>query len=247
MNSVCQDYYRNRERVFSDAEKEACRPVVGRLLELARIARHDGLLALEKEVRGEPDRFLRAAVLLVCDGMEPELLRQVLYTSVLADGAELSKLLVADGILAIQEGLNAKTVTLLLNAALGERYIQPAIRDEKDMERRFNAFLTSMKDKKTTPGSEAFEEAVCTMDFPSVQELLKTLTNSVLSAALRTCGYDAIHKILNSVSRYLAVQITDEWAESECPPEYISACQNEVLDKLREINAPAPPPEAAAC
>ena len=57
---------------FSRQEKVACLPVVGLILEAARVARSRGVLALEDWAQSRDNDFLRFLIGLVVDGTDPE-------------------------------------------------------------------------------------------------------------------------------------------------------------------------------
>ncbi len=58
------------------------RDLVDTLVDLARKARREGLLALEEEAEALDDPFLTKGILLVVDGTDPELVRSILETEI---------------------------------------------------------------------------------------------------------------------------------------------------------------------
>lgn len=54
--------------------------IIVKLMELANIARREGLLALEESVQEEDDAFLKKGILLIVDGTDPELVKNILET-----------------------------------------------------------------------------------------------------------------------------------------------------------------------
>jgi chemotaxis protein MotA len=75
-------------RLFSAMTKaffyssEALTELVPRMVEYAKVARRDGVLALENVAGDTEDPFMRQGVQLVVDGTEPELTRQILETEI---------------------------------------------------------------------------------------------------------------------------------------------------------------------
>ncbi|MBE3577404.1 MAG: MotA/TolQ/ExbB proton channel family protein [Limnochordales bacterium] len=63
----------------SDVDPEA---IEERIVRLAEKARRDGLLSLEDELEDEPDPFLRKAIQLVVDGVEPEQVAAILENDI---------------------------------------------------------------------------------------------------------------------------------------------------------------------
>lgn len=54
--------------------------VIQKIIDLANIARKEGLLALEEAAQSMDDKFLQKGVLLIVDGTDPELVRNILET-----------------------------------------------------------------------------------------------------------------------------------------------------------------------
>lgn len=61
-------------------DKEDPNEVIDKIIELANIARREGLLALEEAVQDEDDDFLQKGILLIVDGTDPELVKNILET-----------------------------------------------------------------------------------------------------------------------------------------------------------------------
>ncbi len=53
---------------------------INKIIDLANLARKEGLLALEEAVVEEEDAFLKKGVMLIVDGTDPELVRSILET-----------------------------------------------------------------------------------------------------------------------------------------------------------------------
>lgn len=54
--------------------------VIAKIIDLANIARKEGLLALEEAAQSMDDKFLQKGILLIVDGTDPELVRSILET-----------------------------------------------------------------------------------------------------------------------------------------------------------------------
>lgn len=54
--------------------------VIKKVIELSNVARKEGLLALEEATEGIDDDFLKKGILLIVDGTDPELVRNILET-----------------------------------------------------------------------------------------------------------------------------------------------------------------------
>jgi hypothetical protein len=112
---------------FTDADKEACLPVIEQICEVATTARSKGLLALDKEAASEENIFLRMAMTLVADAHDTKKVKKFLQHLILGDnhsGAELlSRLIILVGVLEISKGANPRIIREFLLAMLGEKYL----------------------------------------------------------------------------------------------------------------------------
>lgn len=66
-------------KVFQD-KKMDLESIIKKIIELANIARREGLLALEEAVSEIQDEFLQKGVMLIVDGTDPELVKNILET-----------------------------------------------------------------------------------------------------------------------------------------------------------------------
>ncbi len=60
--------------------------VIKNIIELSNVARKEGLLALEEAADGIDDAFLKKGIMLVVDGTDPELVRNILETELIFIG-----------------------------------------------------------------------------------------------------------------------------------------------------------------
>ncbi|MGN7457109.1 flagellar motor protein [Paenibacillus pasadenensis] len=65
-------------------DRNTDREIIERLVEMATIARRGGVLALETHAGKEDERFLRDGVLMVVDGTDPDLTREILELEIAA-------------------------------------------------------------------------------------------------------------------------------------------------------------------
>lgn len=66
-------------KVFQD-KKLDLESIIKKIIDLANIARREGLLALEEAVSEIQDEFLQKGVMLIVDGTDPELVKNILET-----------------------------------------------------------------------------------------------------------------------------------------------------------------------
>ncbi|MGE4282489.1 MAG: motility protein A [Clostridia bacterium] len=71
--------FRTVKHVFLTKELQPAE-IIKKIIELANIARKEGLLALEEAASQIDDKFLQKGILLIVDGTDPELVRNILET-----------------------------------------------------------------------------------------------------------------------------------------------------------------------
>lgn len=228
---------------FLDSEKEQCKPLIHKLVELSNLARSKGLLALEIEI--EQDLFLKTAISLVIDGTDPELIKQILQNLILADrysGFELlSRLLIAEGILAIQQGENPRIIALKLYSMLGEKHLFMADDTLSSAHEKLPAvhqFLRSIKDNPALAESAQFEKVVLQIHDRSIQVVLYSENENTIVTALHGCGIAVIQKVLANISVNIGLSIAENW-ETMKPSrkESIIFCQEEILKKIETLRS----------
>src|SRR5699024_1654485 len=78
-------------KLFNKVMKEAfqkndydMRKIIQLFVHLSTVARKEGLLALEMELDGVEDPFIRKGILLAVDGVEPEVINEILDAEIIA-------------------------------------------------------------------------------------------------------------------------------------------------------------------
>lgn len=140
---------------FTDDDKEKCIPTIHKLVKLSNIARTNGIMAVEAEAEQTQCFFLKTALLLVVDGTSPIIVKQILQNLILADeysGSQLlDRLLIAEGVLALQQGENPNLIALMLYSMLGEKYMQP-VKEEfpawNEKMREYSTFMEAIRGKE---------------------------------------------------------------------------------------------------
>lgn len=119
----------------SVAEKETLLIDIAQILRLSKVARDEGLLALEYEAAKISCKFTVRGLLLIVDGTDPGLVKGILETAVFfgeATGAELLRLaIITEGLLSIQAGELFQILKVKLLAFLGEEMACDPITSEK--------------------------------------------------------------------------------------------------------------------
>ena len=64
--------------LFSDKNKQDPSEIITQLVEMAQTTRRDGLLSLEGTIQGLENKFMKKGLEMVVDGLEPDLIKEVL-------------------------------------------------------------------------------------------------------------------------------------------------------------------------
>ena len=113
---------------FTDEERRTAVPVIENLIKLANLARAEGVLSLEEAVINVDNEFLKTGIRLVADGVDPDLVRDVVtarvYSSCDPSTPEgrlrfLHCAIEMEGMLSIQFGENPRIIEEKLYGYLG--------------------------------------------------------------------------------------------------------------------------------
>ena len=177
----------------SDEEKLKCLALIERFCDLAQLAWTRGLLALEDDIDTQPHHLLRLGLGLICDGTDPETVRAILENHIYAEsyqGCELlSRAIMLEGILALQDGGRAPHIRHILNSFLGEKFLKDHGQDEHagflEEKRRAIEILQSLGDfppldERTT----ILEDIVPGLDPRAMQRMSRELSDTTIVVAL---------------------------------------------------------------
>lgn len=228
------ELYLRADRPLTEDETETCKQIIRRIIGLAERARRSGLLALESEAEDEPDAFMRMGIGLIVDGTDPELVKHVLLRMVFADCSDmLPKLLITDGLLAIQAGINPHYIGIILYAALGEEFVY--IHDDLSS-REYHQFITSVQSQRALPECAEFDGLLARMHNRTVQRVLHEVSIYTLTTALRGCRADIVMKVIDNLSKRLCLEFMDTWDSGRPPDETVLLCQEEMLRKIKSLS-----------
>ena len=112
---------------FTKEDKEACKPTINKIVKLAELTRQSGVAEWKKEFENDSSKFLKIAICLTGQGMNPVIIDEILQNIIIADGCSgfelLDKILIYEGIKAIRTGENPQFVEWILLSLLGEEFL----------------------------------------------------------------------------------------------------------------------------
>ena len=182
---------------------------------------------------------------MLIDGIEPESLRDILMNYSLCGGYKgkelLIRILIIEGILAIQQGVHTLILREKLSSFLGEDFIDGIQKhfglDSESQLKKIDTFVIKNQDKPPfTKETSLLEEPLGRMDNRSLQRLLREIDAVTLVTAISGVSGKTQTKVLRNVSKKLAVELIDEMETLAIPiTSEIADSQKRVLEIMHSL------------
>ena len=209
---------------------------VKKMLELCYIARKEGLLALEIDIDNleklHNGKFLKFMILLITDGTDPKLIEEIsvarFYSADLQGIEALQYLVMLFGCLAIQAGENPRIIEEKLLVLIPEEaselyrkqreekvYLpQKQAETESDyLEQFYNGGIAAEPGDTYYFQIKVADYAISSLEDSQIQRVLRDVDNCDVSLAMKGLSGEARRRILNNLSRRIAVMVAAdmEW------------------------------------
>jgi hypothetical protein len=201
-----------------DDKKEAL-DTLDKVLELSEKAKCSGLLSLESEIDAVQPEIFKKSIQILIDGIEPESLKEILLNYALCGGYKgkelLIRILIIEGILAIQQGIHTSILREKLSSFFGDDFIGKIHKHfgfySESQLKKLEAFNIKNQDKHVfSKETSLLDEPLSRMDNRSLQRLLREIDPVALATAISGASGETQAKILKNVSRKLAAMLIDE-------------------------------------
>lgn len=232
--------------VCSNEDKRLALGTMDKLLRLSAKAKISGLLSLETEIDLLESDFFKKALQLLIDGVEQETIKETLLTYSLCEnhtGKELlTRILVIEGTIAIQEGVAPAILREKLSSFFGDSFIGELNRhfgtDTPSQLKAIENFISEVRNKSfLSKETSLLEEPLGRMDNRSLQRLLREIDGYTLAKAMSGASGKIQVKVIENVSRKMAVSLIEAINNSEDEIfSHISDCQRQLLEVLRVLN-----------
>ncbi|MCL1997472.1 MAG: hypothetical protein FWG65_01745 [Turicibacter sp.] len=231
-------------KYFTNVEKEACLPVILKMLDLAQITRREGVLSLEAEAAEEDNLFLKTGIELITDGTDPAMVELVLQNLISANdyqGVELlSRKIMLCGVLQIQSGCNPRIMATILLSMLGEEYLSKTsyiLELQEAMSESYIKFSQMLhKTRVLWEESAVFEERISKLFPHEIQKLINGRTFYSLELALAGgCSVGLVYKILNNMSQKRRNQLCEDILRLQATKEMVLRGQEGMLNSLDKL------------
>ncbi len=231
--------------ICSHDDKKEALSTLDKLLELSAKAKRSGLLSLEPEIDRVQPEFFKKSIQLLIDGIEPESIREILLNYALCGNSRgkdlLIRILILEGILAIQQGIHPSILREKLFSFFGDDFTGEINKhfglDNESQLKKIDAFIVKTQ-SNPSPSKETslLEEPLGRMDNRSLQRLLREIDMAVLVTAISGASGKIQAKVLKNVSKKLAVTVVYEIERMDTPIlSEIAESQKRILEILHNL------------
>ncbi len=242
---VMLDFNISQKIQCTNNEKRECLELLKSILEFSSIQRRHGLLRLESETEKLSSTFMRKALELVYQGVEPNYIRTILQNYIIVGDykgkALLERILITEGVLSIQAGENPLLIREKLSSYFGEDFT-PEIdkyfgKDITSTKGKVQAFCSEVKDIiPILPDTTRFEEVLLNMDSRSLQRLLRDVEISDAINVLKGASGKLQVFMIKNVSRTVALLVIDELTVSQrISSQQVIESQNRILKNMEKL------------
>lgn len=228
-------------------EKRECLDLLNNILEFSAITRKYGLLRLESEIDKFSSNFMRKALQLIVQGVEPNYIRTILQNYIIVGDYKgktlLERVLITEGVLSIQAGENPLLIREKLSSFFGEDFT-PEIdkyfgNDTVTINDKIKKFCSEVKYLiPNSPEAASFEESLLNLKPRSLQRFLRDVEISDIIIASKYASGKLQVYIIENVSQTVALLIIDELQDSrQILPQQIIDGQNRILDIMKKLKA----------
>ncbi len=203
----------------SHSDKKEALSILDKILELSDKAKCSGLLSLEQEIDAVQPEIFKKSIQMLIDGIEPESLREILMNYTLCGGYKgkelLIRIVIIEGILAIQQGVQPLILQEKLSSFFGEDFICDIQKhfglDSESQLKKIDTFIIKNQGKPVfSKETSLLEDPLARMDNRSLQRLLRDIDAVTLTIAISGASGKTQAKTLKNVSRKMAVMLIDE-------------------------------------
>lgn len=245
VESVMYDISIYERLLCSRDDKNEVLSTLDKILELSEKAKNSGLLSLEPEMDKVQPEFFKKSIQMLIDGIEPESLKRTLLNYALCSGYKgkelLARILIIEGILAIQQGVNTIIIRENLSSFFGEDFIGEIQKhfglDSESLVAKIESFILKNYDNPVhSKETSLLEEPLNRMDGRSLQRLLREIDLYTLVSAVKGSSGEIQSRVLKYVSKKTAVMLISEIETMDIPTvSDIAESQKQVLETMNSL------------
>jgi len=229
---------------FTTEDKRECLATAKLIVDLTQKARGGGLLALEEDVDALNDTLLKKAINLIVDGINQEDVRKILQNYIIVGNYRnrrlLKRILIMEGMLALQRGSSPIIILELLASYFGEgfqpEYMGYFSKAENAPRKKITVeyFMDEIKAKQYFNLDKM--EIFGNFDDLSMQALIREISHIDIVRVIRSLPENVIMKFLNNMSKRNAEMIMESCLAMRSIRESdIVDAQSKILETLKEL------------
>ena len=222
---------------FTNEDKEACLPIIDFLVKCANYARKEGILALEDMVEEHDCYFMKFALMLVVDGVEPFLVKGMLENLMSTENhtgsALLERILITEGVLQLQAGQQYHLVEMMLLSFLGESFLQK--RGFPNYQSEIVRHLDDAVNEDPLPECVVFDSSIRAIHDKYISRILTEIETKYLPVALKGCGKATAKKIRKHLSERMELVMVGDLEYMYVEISEILEAQNKIVAVIKRL------------
>ncbi len=226
----------------SDREKQQCMKLVADLVNLSVMARRNGLLSLIQVAEQRSSFLLSKGLQLVVDGVNPQVVRDVMVNYIISGdyaGKDLlERCIILEGVSAIQQGFHPKVTKEFLLSFLGENNHEIYQKEYEGGNR--DSLELYLKEIEDTPASSSkgskLDQFILNITDEAVERFLMEINTDDLAKLLKGMGGQAQIRIFNNLSKKAAYGLKDTLEDLNSIDEAeLAAVQDMVFEIISDL------------
>ena len=232
----------------SEEDKRQCLHLISDILVLAKKARSLGLLSLVEYIEDCATPFLRKGLQLIVDGEKPHAVREILEIAIMAGGFRgkelLERCITLEGLMAVQAGLNPKSIKEMLLSFLGEEISQAYEAEFSDSGGGdVDTFLNTLEQSQPpSPARSNLNLLIGKLSDEEIEQCLKEISTMDLAKSFRGMTAKSQKRIFNTLPKRGAAFLREALEQmNEVAPAERAEAQEKIEAVLKDLSVRRPP------
>jgi hypothetical protein len=224
---------------FSDDDRDSCLRIIDTILECSNATQRYGVVALEEIAGKQGNEFLRFSLMLIIEGIDPQLVKGMLETLISCGNhtglALLERIIITEGVLSIQAGENPHLIETKLLCCLGEKYLKERghFPVPGGLKKSIDELLPQLIGEPL-PEFNEFNETIQSLTDDVIRQVYTGIDQKELALVLKGCTLPTAKKLLGNLSNLMSsVILSDLEFSMPAKTSDISAVQNKMLQVIK--------------
>ena len=234
--------FARRIRCIQD-DKRQCLHLIADILVLAKKARSLGLLSLIEYIEDCSTPFLRKGLQLIVDGEKPHAVREILEIAIMAGGFRgkelLERCIILEGLMAVQAGLNPKSIKEMLLSFLGEEISRTYETEFKDSAAGdMDTFLKTLEQSQPpSPAPSKLNFLMGKLSDEEIELCLKEISTMDLAKSFKGMTAKTQKRIFSTLPKRGAAFLREALEQmDEVTPSEMAEAQEKIEAALKDLS-----------